>query len=309
MTLQGTLEDFSSGGILGVLSSDGRTGGIRFGGSAGCTIYLHDGRLYFAGDEHTDVALTAALVRPGRLSAEVWQAALDEAAGRPIVGELLIARGAIHPDLLASVALSVAYDPLITLFRTGEGDFAFQPGVTHWLGPFRAFPVDAIVAEVRRRVREADEWDPDLPNLDVEVSARRTLRDKECEVTLRREEWELLAALAGPRSIPDLATDLGRGRYSTARIVHRLSRARLLELSPPLVGRPTSARPVAPAGPSTMPQNDPVALGRPPDKGSAPELAHHGGALDEPRASDPVRRRRRDGRREAGRAAARRSPG
>ena len=36
------------------------------------------------------------------------------------------------------------------LFRDGTGEFDFEPDTVHWLGPFRAFPVDAIVGEVRR---------------------------------------------------------------------------------------------------------------------------------------------------------------
>ena len=50
MALHGTLEDFSSAGILRVLSSDGRTGALRFGGDSGCAVFLHHGQLYFALD-------------------------------------------------------------------------------------------------------------------------------------------------------------------------------------------------------------------------------------------------------------------
>jgi len=145
MTLNGTLEDFSPAGILKVLSADGRTGAARFGGPAGCTVYLHRGQLYFARNERTDEALATALVRPGRLTADDWGRAIDAAGERPMVGELLVRDGAIAPHLLASVVLSVVYDPLIDLFRDGTGEFDFEPDTVHWLGPFRAFPgiVDA----------------------------------------------------------------------------------------------------------------------------------------------------------------------
>ena len=230
MTLNGTLEDFSPAGILKVLSADGRTGAARFGGPAGCTVYLHRGQLYFARNEHTDEALATALVRPGRLTADDWGRAIDASGERPMVGELLVRNGAIAPDLLASVVLSVVYDPLIELFRDGTGEFDFETDTVHWLGPFRAFPVDAIVGEVRKRVREVDEWSADIPNLDVWVEARRTLPGSAAQVTLLREDWELVTALSGPRSIPELATELGRGAYSTARVVHRLQQAGLVEV-------------------------------------------------------------------------------
>ncbi|MFN8016512.1 MAG: DUF4388 domain-containing protein [Acidimicrobiales bacterium] len=230
MTLNGTLEDFSPAGILKVLSADGRTGAARFGGPAGCTVYLHRGQLYFARNEATDEALATALVRPGRLTADDWGRAIDASGERPMVGELLVRNGSIAPDLLASVVLSVVYDPLIELFRDGTGEFDFETDTVHWLGPFRAFPVDAIVGEVRKRVREVDEWSAAIPSLDVWVEARRTLPGSAAQVTLLREDWELVTALTGPRSIPELATELGRGNYSTARVVHRLQQAGLVEV-------------------------------------------------------------------------------
>ncbi|MBX3312909.1 MAG: DUF4388 domain-containing protein [Actinobacteria bacterium] len=230
MTLNGTLEDFSPAGILKVLSDDGRTGAVRFAGERGCTVYLHRGQLYFARNERTDEALATALVRPGRLTADDWGRAIDAAGDRPTVGELLVRDGAIQPDLLASVVLSVIYDPLIDLFRDGTGEFDFDPDTVHWLGPFRAFPVDAIVGEVRKRVREADEWSHQIPDLDCWVEASRTLPGNAAQVTILREDWELVTALSGPRTIAELAAELGRGGYSTARVVHRLQQAGLVEV-------------------------------------------------------------------------------
>lgn len=230
MTLNGTLEDFSPAGILKVLSADGRTGAARFGGPAGCTVYLHRGQLYFARNERTDEALATALVRPGRLTADDWGRAIDASGERPMVGELLVRDGAIAPDLLASVVLSVIYDPMIELFRDGTGEFDFETDTVHWLGPFRAFPVDAIVGEVRKRVREVDEWASTIPSLDTWVEARRTLPGTATQVTLLREDWELVTALTGPRSISELAAELGRGAYSTARVVNRLQQAGLVEV-------------------------------------------------------------------------------
>jgi hypothetical protein len=147
-----------------------------------------------------------------------------------MVGELLVRDGAISPDLLASVVLSVVYDPLIELFRDGSGEFDFEPDTVHWLGPFRAFPVDAIMGEVRKRVREVDEFAATIPDLDVWVEASRTLPGNAAQVTILREDWELVTALSGPRTIADLAIELGRGAYSTARVVHRLHQAGLVEV-------------------------------------------------------------------------------
>lgn len=230
MALNGSLDDYSPAGALRVLSSDGRTGAVRFAGSGGCTVYLHEGQLYFARGADTDDALASALVRPGRLTADMWTRAVEEAGDAPRVGELLIEHGSIDPDLLASVVLSIIYDPLITLFREGDGQFEFEPDTMHWTGPYRGFNVEAIVNEVRRRVRGVDEMSDVVPSVSAWVSPRRTLPDGAAQVTLLREDWELVTSLSGPRTIVELAASMGRGQYSTASIVHRLARAGLLEV-------------------------------------------------------------------------------
>jgi hypothetical protein len=229
--LIGTLEDYSPAGVLQVLSSQGETGAVRFNGEGGCTVYLHEGQLYFAETTNTGEALAIALVRPGRLSPDDWDNAT--AAGYPTqeVGQELINTGTIDRELLASVVLSVIYDPLISLFRQGEGDFEFEPGTVHWMGPFRTFAVDAIVSEVRRRVREADEMAPLIPTLDVWVESARSLPSDRGTVNLRRDDWEIVVAAAGGRSLPDLAIELGRGVWSTARLVYRLASVHLLEVT------------------------------------------------------------------------------
>ena len=79
--LIGTLEDYSPAGVLQVLSSQGETGAVRFNGEGGCTVYLHEGQLYFAETTNTGEALAIALVRPGRLSPDDWDNAT--AAGYP----------------------------------------------------------------------------------------------------------------------------------------------------------------------------------------------------------------------------------
>jgi len=232
MAMNGSLDDYSPAGALRVLSSTGRTGAVRFTGSAGCTAYLHEGQLYFARGDDTDDALASALVRPGRLSADAWTRAVELAGDEPRVGELLIEHGPIDPDLLASVVLSVIYDPLITLFREGDGRFDFEPDTMHWIGPYRGFNVEAIVNEVRRRVRNVDEMSDVVPSISAWVSPARTLPDGAAQVTLQREDWELITSLSGPRTVTELATAMGRGRYSTAQVVNRLARAGLLEVVP-----------------------------------------------------------------------------
>lgn len=243
MALNGSLDDYSPAGALRILAADGRTGAVRFNGAGGCTVYLCDGQLYFARGAETDEALAAALVRPGRLTADMWTRAVEEAGDMPRVGELLIEHGSIDPDLIASVVLSVIYDPLITLFREGDGQFDFEPDTMHWIGPYRGFNVEAIVEEVRRRARGADEMSDVVPSVSSWVSPRRSLPDGAAQVTLLREDWELITSLSGPRTIVELAASMGRGQYSTVAVVHRLTLAGLLEV----VAEPFPAVPPRPA--------------------------------------------------------------
>jgi hypothetical protein len=63
------------------------------------------------------------------------------------------------------------------------------------------------------------------------VEASRTLPGHAAQVTVLREDWELINALSGPRTITELAGKLGRGAYSTARVVDRLHRAGLVQVA------------------------------------------------------------------------------
>lgn len=226
--MNGTLEDTTPAGVLQVLSSQHSTGAVRFLGESGCTVYLHRGELYFAESGETAEDLAVALVRPGRLTAEQWDSSTDAGYPTETVGETLIETGGITRDLLASVVLSVIYDPLIQLFRSPVGDYEFAPDVVHWIGPYRTFDVDAIVSEVRRRTREADEMAPVVPSLDAVVRSARTLPESHGSVSLRRDDWEVVIAAAHGCTVSELAVELGRGRWSTARIVYRLATADLL---------------------------------------------------------------------------------
>lgn len=229
--MTGTLTDTTPAGVLQVLSSRGSTGAVRFLGDSGCTVYLYDGELYFAENDDTAEDLAVALVRPDRLTASEWDRATASGYPTETVGEALIETGAITRELLASVVLSVIYDPLIALFRAPEGEYEFAPDVVHWMGPYRSFDVDAIVTEVRRRTREADEMTPVVPSLDAVVRSARTLPERHGNVTLRRDDWEVVVAAANGSSVSELAAELGRGRWSTARIVFRLANADLLTVT------------------------------------------------------------------------------
>ena len=231
-------------------------------------MYLHDGELYFAETIETGEDLAVALVRPGRLNADEWDRSTSAGYPTETVGEALIDTGSISRELLASVLLSVIYDPLIQLFRAPEGEFSFEPGVIHWIGPFRTFSVDAIVAEVRRRTREADEMAPVLPSLDTVVRSTRSLPSDRPSVNLRRDDWEIVVAAAQGRTVAELAVDLGRGRWSTARLVYRLTAVNLLDVISPEVTADSLAEapavidalPKAPEEASAATRFDPTAL-------------------------------------------------
>ncbi len=258
--MNGTLEDTTPAGVLQVLSSQRKTGAVRFLGESGCTVYLHEGQLYFAEAAETAEDLAVALVRPGRLSAEEWDRCTETGYPTQTVGEELIDTGSITRDLLASVVLSVIYDPLIQLFRAPEGDYEFAPDVVHWIGPYRTFSIAAIVSEVRRRTREADEMAPLVPSLDAVVRSARTLPSNRGSVNLKRDDWEVVVAASTGLTVNELAVELGRGRWSTARLVYRLAGADLLMVTAEDDGyfEPSAGltEPDLAAGPSTFAPND-----------------------------------------------------
>ena len=246
-----SVDDHSPATVLHDLALRAETGAVTFTGESGCTVYLEGGQFYFARDGHTEQALATALVRPGRVIEEKWNAALAEAASRPRVGEMLVRNDAISIDRLTSAVLSVVYDPLIRLFRGGAGASEFTPGLMHWIGPFRTFAVDAIVNEVRRQVRQVEDMNPVVPDLEAWVSVARSLPGDALQITVVRDDWELITSLGEPRTISGLATAMGRGQYSTARAVFRLANADLVTVASSRQGAPTRAPPSMPPVPTT----------------------------------------------------------
>ena len=104
---------------------------------------------------------------------------------------------------------------------------------------------------------------PFVPSTGAWVSAERSLPGDAVQVTLLREDWELIAALAGPRTIAELAMEMGQGRYSTARVVCRLARTGLVSV----LADPSSDPPPPPAPrprPATTPRTrtSPATSGR-----------------------------------------------
>ncbi len=267
MASHGTLEDFSSGRHppRPLLRRPDRRDQVRWRPPAArvsCTTASCTSRQ----DEHTDAALAvgARATGTGRRGRLDRRRSTRRATGRSSAS-CSSASGAIHPDLLASVVLSVAYDPLIASSERVKATSSSNR--TRCTGSARSARSRSTSSstEVRRRVREVDEWGSRSCRPSTSASRRcRTLPGDAHEVTLRREDWELMVAarrapldrraggrarprpvLDGPGRVPPQPGRSGRGdRRSCSG--GRLTRRRQLEAvvdEPPRCGGPGRRRP------------------------------------------------------------------
>jgi hypothetical protein len=208
--MEGDLADTPADDVCRVLASADATGVLEIEGPDGHgAIVWRDGDVVAA----TSPAPRARLaVRPGHAGAPP-----DPAAVRLAVREQTI-------------------DAVLHLVRWRYGDYRFRAGATAdrddapEVTP--ALAVEPLLAEVARRRREWDEIErllPDLeavPRLAADVDPDGDLAD----AGLGTDARTCLAAVDGTRSVHELTDELGLGRYGTARVVHELHLAGLVEI-------------------------------------------------------------------------------
>ncbi|MCF6525562.1 transcriptional regulator [Streptomyces sp. JJ36] len=194
------------------------------------TLYLHDGHVVHA-ESPASPGLETLLVTPGRLPAEGWREAVDQAGAQRRVGRHLVETGRLAPGELEICHLGALHDAAYFALAPAAGPRRFRHGVAHWLGPVRRVPAPAVVRETRRR-REllAGVWPYDQVD-----DAPLVRRDPAHAAPPTPRQRAVLALADGARRPVDIARLLGRPAFHTLIDVRRLAAAGLVE-TPPVPG-------------------------------------------------------------------------
>ncbi|MER5550131.1 transcriptional regulator [Streptomyces sp. NPDC002793] len=221
------------------------------------TLYLTDGEVVHAESPATpgiDVLLTTG----GALRSEGWWDAVAQAGARQRVGRYLVDSGRIPGGALELCHLGALYDAAFFALAPTTAPARFRYGISHWIGPVRPVPVDAVQRETLRRRELLDRIWPDARTDTAPLS--RTAHPVDTPVPPRQRR--VLALVDGERTATDMALELGRSAFHLLVDLRRLAAAGLVEAVHPAAAEPGAA---SAAGRSriTLPEvtNDPdVAL-------------------------------------------------
>ncbi|MFB9316656.1 hypothetical protein [Cryptosporangium minutisporangium] len=231
------------------------TGALHVDGSAGGSIYLVDGEIYYV---HTPAApgVDCLLQASGTVSPAVFQTAWTAGAAAGQVGEVLIKSGALsrgEAELCTNAAIIDGAYALLTASPTEVGPVRFAPGEGHWWGALRRIGAAALDAQVRKRRRLLERTPPGHIDDQPVVASGRLGRH---HVVLTDLQWELIVHANGRRSPRELARLLGRSAFSAILESRRLVTAGLIQVA----ARGTAELPTPVADPTPVAAQPPVAV-------------------------------------------------
>jgi hypothetical protein len=211
--------------VLEGLALQHASGALEIDGSPAGTVYLDRGRITFARTTWSpDLGTRLAGVLPA--SEELPDLLLSADHPDTGLGDLLVRRGLLTPDVLAATLHSVIVDAVIVLTvpLTAESrvsDIRLQAPRAHWAGAFCQVRVDAARTEALARAERMTR-DP------VPRGARLELRDLAGRrAVLTRAEWAVASHINGALNCWDLAWPGGLALSDTFEAVGALARAGL----------------------------------------------------------------------------------
>jgi hypothetical protein len=235
--------------VLEGLAMRHASGALEVDGSPAGTVYLDRGHITFARTTWSpDLGTRLAGLLPGSDELRDLLLSADHPDGG--LGDLLVGRGLITPDLLGATLRSVIVDAVIVLTvplaeEARVSDIRLQAPRAHWAGAFCQVRVDAARAEAVARAEQ-------MTRDEVPRGARLELRDLAGRrAVLTRAQWAVASHINGTLTCWDLAWRCGLALSDTFEAVGALAQAGLCapragySAGPVLAARPTGTRATA----------------------------------------------------------------
>jgi hypothetical protein len=248
MPLRGNLRDFSTDKLLNLISLARKTGTLTIEGpTEAARMAFREGKLIFAQVGNEDPSLAFVLRKVGKLTDEQARALHQraEAANDKALGLLLINSGYVtQSEILQSIKqhiLDVAY----RLFTWVEGIFNFEANATPPVERITVpIDLDNVIIEGSRRMREWEQLQEELPNLDLALKFTDKPDARLKNVNLNVEEWKVVSYINPKNTIRQIAKANNMSDLDIRRIVYSLLQAGLIELVRPIGGtRPLPGAP------------------------------------------------------------------
>jgi hypothetical protein len=237
MALKGKLQDFNLTQLLNLINLARKTGTLAIEANRQeAQICFKEGKLVFASLGAQDGHLAQVLFKAGKLSQEQTRAILARAGttNDKRLGMMLIESGQVtQEDILKSVR-NHTQDVVFRVFTWSDGIFRFEPNA---LPPQDriAVPINLenIIMEGTRRVREWEELQDELPNLDMALRFTDRPDARLRNINLSVEEWRVVSYINPRNSIRQIAKANNMNEFQIRRIVYGMLQAGLVELIRP----------------------------------------------------------------------------
>lgn len=264
MPLQGNLRDFSTTQLLNLINLAGKTGtlsifeGVKTGekdaigadkmtaGKERARVSFKAGKLIAAMLGGQDGNLVSVLNKAGKLNDEQARIIRERAkntSDKALALLLINANYVTQRDVVSSIqqhTLDVVYN----LLSWVEGPFRFEdnalPSSDRILVPI---DLENVIIEGARRMKEIEQLNSHLPNLDMALKFPENPREKFKGIHLSVEEWRVVSFVNPKNTIRQIAKANNMTEMEIRRIVYGLEQAGLVELV-----RPPSADGAAPSG-------------------------------------------------------------
>ncbi len=267
MPLKGELRDFSTTQLLNLINLAGKTGTLTIftanqtgekeevngkkrdkveAGPERARVSFKTGKLIFAAMNGQDGNLVSVLNKAGKLTDEQARIIRDRAkntADKALAMLLINANYVSQGDVVSSIQQHIL-DVVYNLMTWNEGPFRFDDDTLPDKDRIQV-PIDLenVIIEGSRRIKEIEELNQHLPNLDMALKFPENPKEKFKGIHLSVEEWRVVSFVNPKNSIRQIAKANNMSEVEIRRIVYGLEQAGLVELvKPPGMVDPAAAQ-------------------------------------------------------------------
>ncbi len=199
-------------------------------------ICFREGKLVFASLGAQDGHLAQVLYRTGKLTQDQTRMILSRAGttNDKRLGMMLIEAGHVTQDDILRSVRQYTQDVVFRIFTWSDGMFRFEPNI---LPPEDRITVplnlENIILEGTRRVKEWEELQDELPNLDMALRFTDRPDARLRNINLSVEEWRVVSYINPRNSIRQIAKANNMSDFQIRRIVYGMLQAGLVDLVRP----------------------------------------------------------------------------
>jgi hypothetical protein len=214
----GSFAERAPADVVTDLAGAGASGALHYDGERRGVVHFEAGALY-TGASQRGAPLEAVLAERGEVGRGQWEDAVRRTGGEPRVGEELIQAGTTTRAALEVVLYGQLLRAVLELLPLRDGSWRFAAGEHHLVGPVVTFPTEAVLAEARTHLVSIEAVLRVVPSVHLRARPVTQLPAGQEHVRLSDDEWELLVALGGGRTVAEVADELGRSQYAVSRVL------------------------------------------------------------------------------------------